>query len=98
MKRLTLLPAPCALRIPALRPTAPAVLVAALLGAARLVSASDGASAQSPDFNRVIRPILSENCYKCHGPDDGARKSNLRFDLRAAALGPAKSGRVPIVP
>lgn len=97
MKRLKL-PASCAQRIPALRPDAPAMFVAALLGAARLLSASDVASAQSPDFNRVIRPILSENCYKCHGPDDGARKSNLRFDLRAAALGPAKSGRVPIVP
>src|SRR5713101_4499730 len=50
------------------------------------------------DFNREIRPILSENCYKCHGPDDGARKSNLRFDVRAEALHPAKSGRTPIVP
>ena len=51
-----------------------------------------------PDFNRVIRPVLSENCYKCHGPDDAARKSNLRFDQRAAAIQPAKSGRLPIVP
>lgn len=65
--------------------------------------AADGAGVGSsvpvgPDFNRTIRPILSENCYKCHGPDDAARKSNLRFDLRAEALRPAKSGRVAIVP
>lgn len=50
------------------------------------------------DFNRDIRPILSENCYKCHGPDDGARKAKLRFDIRSEALKPAKSGEVPIVP
>ena len=50
------------------------------------------------DFNHDIRPILSENCYKCHGPDDGARKAKLRFDLRAEALKPAKSGRIAIVP
>ena len=50
------------------------------------------------DFDRVIRPILSENCYKCHGPDEGERKAKLQFDLRAEALKPAKSGNVPIVP
>src|SRR5204862_1265923 len=43
-------------------------------------------------------PILSENCYKCHGPDDGARKSKLRLDVREQALKPAKSGKVAIVP
>src|SRR6266851_5449395 len=42
------------------------------------------------EFNREIRPILAENCYKCHGPDDEARKAKLRFDLPAQALKPAK--------
>ena len=55
-------------------------------------------SPQTIDFNRVIRPILSENCYKCHGPDEGARKANLRFDIRSEPLRPGKSGRTPIVP
>src|SRR5437016_29509 len=57
-------------------------------------------TATSPkiDFNREIRPILTENCFKCHGPDPGARKAGLRFDVRAEALKPVKSGAVPIVP
>src|SRR3954470_13992657 len=55
-------------------------------------------TATKVDFNRDIRPILSENCYKCHGPDDEARKAKLRFDVRADALKPAKSGKIAIVP
>jgi hypothetical protein len=56
------------------------------------------ATVAKPDFNHDIRPILSENCYKCHGPDDGARKANLRFDIRSEPLKPTKSGHIPIVP
>ncbi|WP_040546843.1 PSD1 and planctomycete cytochrome C domain-containing protein [Pedosphaera parvula] len=38
------------------------------------------------EFNRDIRPILSENCYQCHGPDKGNRKAKLRLDVRDVAL------------
>jgi len=50
------------------------------------------------DFNRQVRPILSEHCLACHGPDEEARESGLRLDLRDAATAPADSGRPAIVP
>ncbi|MBI5774380.1 MAG: PSD1 domain-containing protein [Verrucomicrobia bacterium] len=50
------------------------------------------------DFQRDVRPILSRNCFACHGPDDKARKAKLRLDLRDEALKPAKSGEHPLVP
>jgi hypothetical protein len=47
-------------------------------------------------FNRDIRPIMSDTCFKCHGP--GVHKANLRLDLREEALKAAESGETPIVP
>ncbi|MFP6764493.1 MAG: DUF1549 domain-containing protein, partial [Planctomycetaceae bacterium] len=47
------------------------------------------AQTQSPPsigFNAQIRPILSEHCLACHGPDSSSRKASLRLDLRESAL------------
>lgn len=49
------------------------------------------------DFNFHVRPILSDRCFKCHGPDDRARKASLRLDLKDAAFGDLPSGRRAIV-
>jgi len=40
----------------------------------------------SIDYSFDVRPILSDRCYKCHGPDESKRKSNLRLDTEAGAL------------
>jgi mono/diheme cytochrome c family protein len=42
-------------------------------------------AAEPPDFNRDVRPVLAARCFKCHGPDAGARKAKLRLDTRAGA-------------
>ena len=50
------------------------------------------------DFNSHIRPILSDNCFFCHGPDATHREGGLRLDLKEAALAEGDSGLIAIVP
>jgi mono/diheme cytochrome c family protein len=56
------------------------------------------ATAAEVDFAREIRPLLSDNCFACHGPDSNKRKAGLRFDQKESAFGKAESGEIAIIP
>ncbi len=64
----------------------------AVFGAVRAVAA------EPLRYNRDIRPILSDQCFTCHGPDKAKRKGGLRLDVREQALAELKSGATAIVP
>src|SRR5680860_424663 len=55
---------------------------------------------ETVNYNFHIKPILSDNCYTCHGPDANKRKAGLRLDLEETAFGelPESPGQFPIVP
>jgi len=76
--------------------------VAWTLGLARSAAAVGAGEEASPparlEYQRDVRPILANHCFKCHGPDENTRKAELRLDLREAALEPARSGNAAIVP
>ncbi len=58
----------------------------------------ESAHAAPLQFNRDVRPILSDACFACHGPDEAKRKGGLRLDQREAALKGGKSEVAAIVP
>ncbi len=74
--------------------------VATLAGCHRQAAPSAAVPAQAHPltFNEAIEPILSENCYQCHGPDPGGRKAGLRLDRGEFAFAPHNKSGPAIVP
>ncbi|MEY3391157.1 MAG: hypothetical protein RLZZ322_4, partial [Verrucomicrobiota bacterium] len=54
--------------------------------------------AEKVQFNRDIRPIFSDTCFACHGPDENKIKGGLRLDSLEAARKGGKSGEAAIIP
>ncbi len=72
------------------------VIGACLSGQTLAADAVRGAS--TIDYNRDIRPILSDHCYSCHGPDAGQRQGGLRLDRQEDAFKELESGGLAISP
>ena len=77
------------------------------MGHVLFVGASNAQTGSSPaskgpftklSFNQNVQPILSENCYACHGPDPGARKAKLRLDRAEFAYAPHDKSGPAIIP
>ncbi len=73
-------------------------LVGAFLLAIMPMANCSHAAERKIEFDRDIRPILSDKCYACHGPDETHREGGFRLDRKDSAFGKADSDETVIVP
>jgi len=86
-----------ALMNPILRLISPPFLACSLLAPTLAAQQPSAKPAPTVDFQRTVRPILSDNCFRCHGPDKDTRMVDLRLDTREGAFS-ARGNGAPIVP
>ncbi len=73
------------------------ILTRTITAAIVLIGSTSTLWAQSVDFNRDVRPILSNRCLACHGPDSAHREAGLRLDDAASATVKLESGKTAVV-
>ena len=62
-----------------------------------IIACSANAMSADIDFSKDILPLLSDNCFKCHGPDEANRESGLRLDKHESAIVKLDSGNTAVV-
>jgi mono/diheme cytochrome c family protein len=73
-------------------------LILTVVGLTTPARGGDAPDAPAIDYARDVRPILSDKCFACHGPDEAERKAGLRLDIQESAFATLKSGSRAIVP